>query len=49
MSKPVVVTIPHELRRTEARRRIEDIVDIDGVRHVQNNLRARDTGRWTLF
>lgn len=44
------VTLNGTVRHKEDKRRIEDIADIDGVRHVQNNLRARETGRrWTLF
>lgn len=43
------VTLNGTIRRKEDKRRIEDIVDIDGVRHVQNNLRVRDRGRWTFL
>ena len=44
------VTLNGTVRRKEDRRRIEDIADIDGVRHVQNNLRARDSDRrWTFL
>ena len=44
------VTLNGTVRHKEERRRIEDIADIEGVRHVQNNLRARDLDRrWTLF
>jgi hypothetical protein len=39
------VTLNGTVRRKEDKRRIEDIADIDGVRHVQNNLRVRDGGR----
>jgi len=39
------VTLNGTVRRKPDRRRIEDIADIDGVRHVQNNLRVR-SGRW---
>lgn len=39
------VTLNGTVRRKEDKRRIEDIADVDGVRHVQNNLRVRDTGR----
>ena len=31
------------------RRRIEDVADIDGVRHVQNNLRVHDRSHWTFL
>ncbi|RAK56353.1 hypothetical protein DJ017_13325 [Phenylobacterium soli] len=43
------VTLNGHVRRKEDKRRIEDIADIDGVRHVQNNLRVRDRGRWTFL
>jgi hypothetical protein len=43
------VTLNGTIRRKEDKRRIEDIVDIDGVRHVQNNLRVRDRGHWTFL
>lgn len=39
------VTLNGTVRRKDDRRRIEDIADIQGVRHVQNNLRVRDSGR----
>jgi hypothetical protein len=37
------VTLNGTVRRKEDKRRIEDIADIEGVRHVQNNLRVRDS------
>jgi len=43
------VTLNGTVRRKEEKRRIEDIVDVDGVRHVQNNLRVRDRGHWTFL
>lgn len=43
------VTLNGEVRRKDDKRRIEDIADIDGVRHVQNNLRVRERGRWTFL
>lgn len=43
------VTLNGKVRHKADRRRIEDIADIDGVRHVQNNLRVRDHGHWTFF
>lgn len=43
------VTLNGGVRRKEDKRRIEDVADIDGVRHVQNNLRVRDPGHWTFF
>lgn len=43
------VTLNGTVRRKEDKRRIEDISDIDGVRHVQNNLRVRDRGHWTFL
>jgi hypothetical protein len=39
------VTLNGTVRRKDDKRRIEDIADMDGVRHVQNNLRVRDAGR----
>jgi hypothetical protein len=44
------VTLDGVVRTREGKRRIEDLVDVDGVRNVQNNLRPRDADRrWTLF
>ncbi|WP_374468578.1 BON domain-containing protein [Phenylobacterium sp.] len=44
------VTLNGTVRRKEDKRRIEDIADIDGVRHVQNNLRVRERDRgWTFI
>jgi hypothetical protein len=43
------VTLNGRVRHKQDKRRIEDIADIDGVRHVQNNLRVREGSRWTLF
>jgi osmotically-inducible protein OsmY len=44
------VTLEGTVRTKEGKRRIEDLVDVDGVRNVQNNLRPRDGDRrWTLF
>jgi len=41
------VTLNGAVRRKEDKRRIEDIADLDGVRHVQNNLRVREgVRRW---
>lgn len=42
------VTLNGTVHRKEDKRRIEDIADIQGVRHVQNNLRVRDRG-WTFI
>jgi len=39
------VTLNGTVRRKEDKRRIEDLADLDGVRHVQNNLRVRER-RW---
>lgn len=39
------VTLNGAVRRKEDKRRIEDIADLDGVRHVQNNLRVREGAR----
>lgn len=43
------VTLNGTVRRKEEKRRIEDVADVDGVRHVQNNLRVRDRGHWTFL
>lgn len=43
------VTLNGTVRRKEDKRRIEDIADIDGVRHVQNNLRIRERGPWAFI
>jgi hypothetical protein len=43
------VTLNGTVRRKEDKRRIEDVADIDGVRHVQNNLRVRDRDHWTFL
>lgn len=43
------VTLNGMVRRKSDKRRIEDVADIDGVRHVQNNLRVHDHGHWTFF
>lgn len=44
------VTLNGTVRRKEDKRRIEDIADIDGVDHVQNNLRVRHPDRgWTFI
>jgi len=43
------VTLNGTVRHKADKRRIEDVADIDGVRHVQNNLRVRDHGHWTFF
>lgn len=44
------VTLNGTVRRKEDKRRIEDIADIDGVDHVQNNLRLRHRDRgWTFI
>ncbi len=42
------VTLNGSVRTKGDKRRIEDVADIDGIRHVQNNLRVRDQ-RWTFF
>jgi len=38
------VTLNGSVRHKEDKRRIEDVADIEGVRHVQNNLRVRERG-----
>mgnify|MGYP003577952964 CR=1 FL=1 len=43
------VTLNGTVRRKSDRRRIEDVADIEGVRHVQNNLRVRERSPWSLF
>jgi hypothetical protein len=43
------VTLNGTVRQKADKRRIEDIADIDGVRHVQNNLRVHERGHWTFF
>ncbi|WP_293678751.1 BON domain-containing protein [uncultured Phenylobacterium sp.] len=43
------VTLNGTVRHKHDKRRIEDVADIEGVRHVQNNLRVREGSRWTLF
>lgn len=43
------VTLNGTVRRKLDRRRIEDIADIDGIHHVQNNLRVRDGHRRWMF
>ena len=43
------VTLNGRVRHRADKRRIEDVADIDGVRHVQNNLRVHDHGHWTFL
>ena len=43
------VTLNGKVRHKGDRRRIEDVADIDGVRHVQNNLRVHEHGHWTFL
>jgi hypothetical protein len=43
------VTLNGRVRHRADKRRIEDVADIDGVRHVQNNLRVHDRGHWTFL
>ena len=43
------VTLNGWVRRKEDKRRIEDLADIEGVRHVQNNLRVHEPRRWMFF
>ena len=43
------VTLNGTVRHKEDKRRIEDVADIDGVRHVQNNLRVRGRDHWTFL
>ena len=37
------------VRRKADKRRVEDLVDIEGVRHVQNNLRIYERSHWTFL
>ena len=43
------VTLNGTVRHKADKRRIEDVADVDGVRHVQNNLRLRGHGHWTFL
>ena len=43
------VSLNGTVRHKSDKRRIEDVADIDGVRHVQNNLRVHDHGHWTFL
>ena len=43
------VTLNGTVRSRSEKRRIEDVADMDEVRHVQNNLRVRNRGRWTFL
>ena len=43
------VTLNGTVRHKDDKRRIEDVVDIDGVRHVQNNLRVHDRSPCAFF
>jgi hypothetical protein len=43
------VTLSGTVRHKGDKRRAEDVADIKGVRHVQNNLRVRDNGHWTFL
>jgi len=43
------VTLNGTVRSKGDKRRIEDIADLEAVRHVQNNLRVRDRGHWTFL
>lgn len=43
------VTLNGRVRHRADKRRIEDVAEIDGVRHVQNNLRVHDGGHWTFL
>lgn len=43
------VTLNGRVRHKADKRRIEDVADIDGVRHVQNNLRVHERGHWTFL
>jgi hypothetical protein len=43
------VTLNGRVRHRADKRRIEDVAEIEGVRHVQNNLRVHDNSHWTFF
>jgi BON domain len=43
------VTLNGTVRHKADKRRVEDIADIEGVDHVQNNLRVRDRGHWAFI
>jgi BON domain-containing protein len=43
------VTLNGKVRHRADKRRIEDVAEIEGVRHVQNNLRVHDNGHWTFL
>ena len=43
------VTLNGTVRHKGDKRRVEDIADIDGIRHVQNNLRVREGHRRWMF
>lgn len=43
------VTLNGTVRRKSDKRRIEDMADLDEVRHVQNNLRVRETEGWAFI
>jgi osmotically-inducible protein OsmY len=43
------VTLNGTVRHKADKRRIEDVAEIDGVRHVQNNLRLRAHSHWTFL
>jgi osmotically-inducible protein OsmY len=43
------VTLNGTVRHKADKRRIEDVAEIDGVRHVQNNLRLRGHSHWTFL
>ena len=43
------VTLNGRVHHRADKRRIEDVAEIEGVRHVQNNLRVHDRGHWTFL
>lgn len=43
------VTLNGTVRHKGDKRRIEDVADIEGIRHVQNNLRVRDRQPWIFL
>ena len=47
--KDAEVTLNGTVKHKADKRRIEDVADIEGVRHVQNNLRVREPEGWAFI
>lgn len=43
------VTLNGHVRHKADKRRIEDLADIEGIGHVQNNLRVHEHGHWSFI